>query len=58
MRKVRDQARIKHEIFEDKDGTEKVEAMQVVIDAIDEWEAGKIATEREFLQDVLNPNVA
>ena len=54
LRKIRDQARIKHGIFEDRGETEKAEAMQAVIDAVDEWEAGNIATEREFFQDVLN----
>ncbi len=27
---------------------------RAVIDAVDEWEAGNIATDREFFQDVLN----
>ena len=54
LRKIRDQARIKHGIFEEKGQTDKAEAMQTVIDAVDEWEAGNIATEREFFQDVLN----
>jgi len=54
LRKIRDQARIKHGIFEDKSETEKAEAMQAVIDAVNDWEAGNIATEREFFQDVLN----
>ena len=54
LRKIRDQAQIKHGIFEDKGETEKAEAMQAVIDAVDDWEAGNIATEREFFQDVLN----
>ena len=31
--------------------------MQAVIDAVDEWEDGNIATELEYFQDVLNwPN--
>ena len=46
--------KIKHAIFEDKGETDKAEAMQAVIDAVDEWESGNIATEREFFQDVLN----
>jgi photosystem II stability/assembly factor-like uncharacterized protein len=54
LRKIREQAKIKHGIFEDKGETEKAEAMQVVIDAIDDWEDGNIATEREYFQDVLN----
>ena len=54
LRKIRDQARIKHGIFEEKGETEKAEAMQAVINEVDEWEAGNIATEREFFQDVLN----
>lgn len=54
LRKVREQATIKHGIFEDRGETEKAEAMQAVIDAVDEWEDGNIATEREFFQDVLN----
>ncbi|MFO7763586.1 MAG: hypothetical protein R6V61_07635 [Wenzhouxiangellaceae bacterium] len=54
LRKIRDQAKIKHGIFEDNGETEKAEVMQAVIDAVDEWEDGNIATEREFFQDVLN----
>ncbi|MBL37276.1 MAG: hypothetical protein CMP07_02585 [Xanthomonadales bacterium] len=54
LRKIREQAKIKHAIFEDKGETDKAEAMQAVIDAVDEWESGNIATEREFFQDVLN----
>jgi hypothetical protein len=54
LRQVRKQAQIKHAIFEDNGETEKAEAMQAVIDAIDEWEDGNIATEREYFQDVLN----
>lgn len=54
LRKIREQAKIKHGIFEDKDETENAEAMQAVIDAVDQWEDGNIATEREFFQDVLN----
>ena len=54
LRQVREQARIKHAIFEDNGETEKAEAMQAVINAIDDWEDGNIATEREYFQDVLN----
>jgi len=54
LRQIREQAKIKHAIFEDKGETEKSDAMQAVIDAVDEWEDGNIATEREFFQDVLN----
>jgi len=54
LRQVREQAKIKLGIFEDNGETEKAEAMQAVIDAIDEWEDGNIATQREYFQDVLN----
>jgi len=54
LRQVREQAKIKHAIFEDNGETEKAEAMQAVVDAIDEWEDGNIATEREYFQDILN----
>ncbi|MDT8449154.1 MAG: hypothetical protein RQ847_03175 [Wenzhouxiangellaceae bacterium] len=54
LRQVREQAKIKHGIFKDNGETDKAEAMQAVIDVIDEWEDGNIATEREFFQDVLN----
>jgi len=54
LRKIREQAKLKHGIFEDREQPEKAEAMQAVIDAIDEWEDGNIATEREYFQDVLN----
>jgi len=54
LRKIREQAKLKHAIFEDNGETEKTEAMQAVIDAIDDWEDGNIATEREYFQDVLN----
>ena len=54
LRKIREQAQIKHAIFDDNGEAEKAEAMQAVIDAIDDWEDGNIATEREYFQDVLN----
>jgi hypothetical protein len=54
LRKIREQAKIKHGIFTDKGETEQAEAMQAVVEAIDDWEDGNIATEREYFQDVLN----
>jgi len=54
LRQIRDQAKIKHAIFKENEEEENAEAMQAVIDAIDEWEDGNIATEREYFQDVLN----
>ncbi|MBS3745187.1 MAG: hypothetical protein KGY48_12610, partial [Wenzhouxiangellaceae bacterium] len=54
LRKIREQAKLKHGILEDNGEASNAEAMQAVIDAVDEWEAGNIATEREFFQDVLN----
>ncbi len=54
LRQVREQARIKHGIFQENGDTGKAEAMQSVIDAVDDWEDGNIATEREYFQDVLN----
>lgn len=54
LRTIRDQAKIKHGLAEKAEDTEQAEAMQAVIDAVDAWEDGNIATEREFFQDVLN----
>jgi len=54
LRKLREQAKLKKAIFEDLGEEMLAEALEGVVDAVDEWEDGNIATDREFFQDVLN----
>jgi len=54
MRSLRDQAAAKKTIMEKAGKDDLAEAMGTVVEAVDEWEDGNIATEREFFQDVLN----
>lgn len=54
LRKVRDQAKLRQELAKTSDKESLAEAAKAVVEAVDGWEKGNIATKREFFQDVLN----
>lgn len=55
LRAVKAQAETRKGLIEKQGGSEALmEAADAVIEAVDEWEASVISTEREFFQDVLN----